>query len=319
MPGQGAQYPGMGTGLYRRLEPFRTALDEVFDALGPAGTALREDWLSAAPRIPSDDARSSQPLLFALDYALGRVLLELGLQPVYALGHSVGELSAAALAGVFDLRDALAILQQRVAAVGSAPAGGMVAVAATRSEIEPRLIPGVDVAAVNAPRQVVLAGPREPLQAMVQALREDGFTCAPVPSQAPFHSTALRPLADAALPLLKSIPVHPAQLSIFSGYTTQPLGPEQTEDPSYWAAQPVDPVLFWPALSNLSEHEPDVLIECGPGTSLITHARRLPAVRNGRCAVVSLLGPPRNGPGAEFDHFSAAITALVPGQDYIGG
>lgn len=310
LPGQGAQYQGMGTGMYADLPAFAAIIDEVFQVMGAAGDELRSDWLTADPRLPINDVRRSQPLLFAIDYALGRLLMDLGLRPAVLLGHSIGELAAAALTGVFDLDSAVRIVQDRVGRLARAPAGGMVAVAASRAEISQYLRPDVDIGAINAPRQTVIAGAKEPLRTMVDALREAGITCAPVFSLTPFHSAVLQPVVDAARPLLASLPAHPPKITVVSGYTARRLTEAEAVDPLYWARQPVDPVLFWPALQELLSGGPHLLIECGPGQGLITLARRHPDVRAGRSAVLPLIGSSASNPDSEAERFAVATARL---------
>ncbi|MEW2353448.1 acyltransferase domain-containing protein [Spirillospora sp. NPDC029432] len=310
MPGQGAQYPGMGTGLYRDLPAFAAAIDDVFRFMGAAGDELRSEWLAPRPRLPIDHVRRSQPLLFAIDYALGRLLTDLGLRPVALLGHSIGEMAAATLSGIFDLESAVRIVHDRIGRLAGAPAGGMAAVAASRTEIAPYLRPGVDVGAVNAPRQTVIAGAAEPLRTTLDALREGGFTWAPVQSLTPFHSAVLQPLVDASRPLLDGMPARAPKIAMVSGYTAGRLTDAEAVDPEYWARHPVAPVLFWPALQALVADGPRLLIECGPGQGLTTLARRLPEVRSGRCEVLSLTGPPAAGPDGEAERFAAAAARL---------
>jgi [acyl-carrier-protein] S-malonyltransferase len=280
--------------------------------MGVAGDELRSDWLAADPRLPINHVRRSQPLLFAVDYALGRLLMDLGLRPAVLLGHSVGELAAATLAGVFDLHGAVRILQDRVGRLAGAPAGGMVAVAASRAEVTPYLRLGVDIGAINAPRQTVIAGAEEPLRTTVDALREAGFTCAPVSSLTPFHSAVLQPVVDAARPLLARVPAHPPKIAVVSGYTARRLTDAEAVDPLYWARQPVDPVLFWPALQTLLAGGPHLLIECGPGQGLATLARRHPDVRAGRSEVLPLVGSSAAHPESEAENFAAAVVRLGP-------
>nr|ARD70904.1 acyltransferase [Micromonospora echinospora] len=310
MPGQGSQYQGMGTGLYRDVSAFAAIIDEVFELMGRAGEQLRSDWLAASPQLPVDHASRSQPLLFAIDYALGRLLLDRGLRPAVLLGHSVGEMAAATLAGIFDLPGATRIVGQRVGQFTLVPPGGMAAVAASRAEVEPYLRPGVDVGAVNTPRQTVIAGADEPLRTTVDALRQAGYTCAPVPSTVPFHSEWLRPAVAPACSLLASLPANPPRIPVVSGYTAGYLTEAEVKDPRYWAEHPVNPVLFWPALARLAEAGPHLLVECGPGTSLTTFARRHPDVRSGRCEVLSLIGPAASGPAREAEHLAAAAARL---------
>jgi len=310
LPGQGAQYRGMGTGLYRDLPAFAAILDEVFQIMGKTGDELRSDWLAADPGLPVDDVRRSQPLLFAIDYALGRLLIRMGLRPAVLLGHSIGEMAAATLAGVFGLDDAIRVVQDRVSRLAVGPVGGMVAVAASRAEVAPYLLPGVDIGAINAPRQTVIAGTCEPLRATTNALQEAGFTWAPVSSLTPFHSAALRPVGDMTSRLLATVPLRPPEIPLISGYTARRLTGAEALDPLYWARQVVDPVLFWPALQVLLAAGPHLLVECGPGQGLITLARRHPDVRACRCEVLSLIGFPGTGADDEAGRFALAAEKL---------
>lgn len=306
LPGQGAQYPGMGTGLYAAVPAFAAAIDEVFKIMGTAGDELRSDWLAIDPGLPIDDVRRSQPLLFAIDYALGRLLIDGGLRPAVLLGHSIGELAAATLAGVFDLHSAVRVVLDRVGRLAVAPAGGMAAVAASRAEITPYLRPGVDVGAINAPRQTVIAGADEPLRTVLDALSEAGVTWARVSSLTPFHSTLLQPVVDTAHPLLAGLCMRPPKIPLISGYTAARLTDAGAADPLYWARHPVDPVLFWPALQTLLAGGPHLLIECGPGRGLTTLARRHPDVRSGRSEVLSLIG----SSAPEADCLATAVAKL---------
>jgi len=310
MPGQGAQYRAMGTGLYRDLPAFAAAIDEVFQLMGTEGDELRSDWLADEPALPMDDVRRSQPLLFAIDYALGSLLISMGLRPAVLLGHSIGELAAAVVARVFDLGGAVRVLRHRVDQLAEAPSGGMVAVAASRAELAPHLRPGVDIGAINAPRQTVIAGADGPLRITCDALGEAGFTWARVCSLTPFHSAVLQPTVDAARGLLATVPMRPPEIGLVSGYTSRRLTDAEAVDPLYWASHPVAPVLFWPALSALLAEGPRLLVECGPSQGLTTLARRHRDVRTGRSLVLSLIGSPETGPDAEAAHFTAAAARL---------
>jgi [acyl-carrier-protein] S-malonyltransferase len=310
MPGQGAQYDGMGTGLYRDCPAFAAIVDEVFGLMGREGDELRAGWLAVCPALPADHASRSQPLLFAVDYALGRLLMNLGLRPAALLGHSIGEVAAATLAGVFSLDGAVGLLRFRSAQLAEAPAGGMVAVAASREEVTAHLGPGVDIAAVNAPRQTIIAGPGEPLRGTCAALADAGFSWARVSSHTPFHSALLEPMVGPGYRVLARTPMTPPAIPLVSGYTGKLLRGAEATSPWYWARHPVEPVLFWPAVGRLLATGVSVLAECGPGDGLITLARRHPDVRARRCEVLSLLGTRTSGPGTEAEQLAAATAGL---------
>ncbi|HEX4721094.1 MAG TPA: acyltransferase domain-containing protein [Pseudonocardiaceae bacterium] len=289
-PGQGAQHVRMAAGLYELEPAFAAIMDECL-ACFDDGAALRADWLSARPRVDIDDARRAQPLLLAVDYALGRLVLDWGIRPVALLGHSVGETAAAVLADVLPFAAAAELTSRRVRRARDTPPGGMLAVAATPAELA-ELLAGTEVAigAVNAPRQVVLAGLDEPLNAVERLLRAKGYTARRLPSHTAFHSPAVRSVADVAD--LADIPLRPARLPLFSAYTGGRLADADAVDPAFWATHPVAPVLFWPVLDRLLSAQPTFVIQAGPGQHLATIARRHPTVVRTGTACGLLPGAP---------------------------
>lgn len=306
-PGQGAQRRGMAVDLYRWHGPFRVAIDAVFELWGGEGEAIREDWLSHDPVLDIDDFRRSQPLLFAIDFALAKVVCEAGLEPVAVLGHSVGEIAAAVIAGVFTLSDAAAMLMERLARLADAPAGGMLAVAASPAEIEPLLDDGVSLAAVNGAKQIMLAGLDEPLERARQRLAEAGFVTQRVRATIPFHSPVLAPLAAQSLPALRSVTLSPPALPMYSGYTGALLGREATE-PGFWAAQLASTVFFAKALDAVARSGPHVFVEAGPW-QLTALARRHPAITRAGGQALALL-PRRRRAFGDAEHFIAALDEI---------
>lgn len=310
LPGQGSQHAGMAVGLYPADAVFTTAMDEVFTAMGEEGNRLRADWLSTSPAVELDHATRSQPLLFAIDYALGRVVSSWGLSPEMLLGHSIGELAGATLAGVFSVPDAVRLLLDRIHRLADGPPGGMLAVAARPEDLTRILDDDVVVGAINAPRQIVLAGPEPALTSVEKYLVEQDFTCRRVPSLSPFHSPVLAPAMIGSAEMIATLPVYPPRITIYSCYTATRLRPENVADPFYWARQPIARVHFWHALDAILTDRDVVLVEAGPGQGLSQLARRHPAVRSGRSSVVSLL-PARPGSGkSDRSELSAAAETL---------
>lgn len=295
LPGQGSQHHRMAAGLYPDDPVFTAAIEEVFAAMGKHGDALRADWLADRPEVPLDDVTRSQPLLFAVDYALAQLVLSWGVRPVALLGHSVGEMVAAVLSNIFSLADASALMLDRVARLATAPPGGMLAVAATPVQVEDLLSDGVVVGAVNAPMHTVLAGPDGPLAVVAERLVAEGFAYRRIPSHSAFHSPAVRPSLIGAEAAVAAVPRQSPTITVYSGYTAEPLGAAQAFDPAFWARQPADPVLFWPALDNLLSGDGVILLETGPGQGLANIARRHRTVRSGRSSVMALL-PAKPGP-----------------------
>jgi [acyl-carrier-protein] S-malonyltransferase len=305
LPGQGAQQARMSAGLYHGCPVFTAAVDEVLAHFGSEGTQLRTEWLAGAAIEP---AHRAQPLLFAINYALGQMVLSWGVRPAALLGHSVGEISAGALSGIFRVSDAAELLADRMASSAAAPPGGMLAVAASADQVTPFLSAGVAVGAVNAPRQTVLAGLDGPLDAAQQRLSEAGFISRRLSCNVAYHSPAAADIATGALPLLRSLPLRPPRLPLFSGYTAGWLSDKTAVNPGFWARHAVDPVLFWPALDALLRQADLLLVDVSPGQALAAAARRHPAVAAGRSAVTGLL-PLR--PGSGHADRRAALTAAA--------
>lgn len=307
-PGQGSQHDGMAAGLYRREPVFTAAVDAVLHHMGDEGRRIRADWLDPArAAIGIDDVRRAQPLLFAIDYALGRLILSWGIRPTALLGHSAGELVAATFAGVVSLRDAVSMVRARVREAVKIPAGGMLAVAASEEQLLPYLTDDVGIAAVNANQQVMLAGSKAPLDAVAQRLKADRFTVVPVPATSPFHSPAMAPASDAVEIAYRAIPLREPKLPLYSGYTGALMSPEEARSPRFWARQITDTVYFRSALDELLKTDDVLLIEVGPRQTLTAFARRHRSVRLGAGAVTPLL-PARRGT-LEADRQSVLTTA----------
>jgi acyl transferase domain-containing protein len=297
LPGQGAQHVRMAAGLYGAEPYFTEAMDRVFELFGAGAWAgLRRDWLAQEPEIPIDDVRRSQPLLFAVNYAMGRQLLATGVRPAAILGHSVGELAGAVLAGILSVEDAVAVMRERVERSVAVPPGGMVAVSLAERDLRPLLggHPEIVVAALNAPRQTVLAGPAAPLAAFADELTLRGVVFRDVPSRTPFHSPVMAPVA-ARPSVLDGIDLRPPSTPVWSAFTGGPLTAAQACDPLLWLRHPVAVVRFWPTLNALLNSGTYLVVEAGPGRGLALAARRHRSVVRGGSAVVALL-PARPGP-----------------------
>ncbi|WP_211265298.1 SchA/CurD-like domain-containing protein [Actinacidiphila oryziradicis] len=299
LDGHGAQHVRMGAQLYGVEPVFTDWMDDMFGLLGAEGDALRADWLAEQPVVPLDAAERGQPLLFALGHALGRTVLSWGVRPTALLGHSVGELAAAALSGVFGLPDAASLMTARTASYRDAAPGGLLAVAASLEQVAEFLGDGVCVGVVNGPNQTMLAGSESALEIAARRLREAGYTALRARIPLPFHSPVLAPLAAVSEAVLARIQLRPPRIDVFSTITARRLRPEEAVDPAFWASQVCRPVLFGPALDELLAEQDVLLVEAGPARALANLARRHPAVVAGRSAVTAML-PPRLGvPGAD--------------------
>lgn len=320
LPGQGAQRGRMAAGLYGADAAFTEAMDAFFTLLGVRGERLRTAWLRPRSCGALDSAATAQPLLFAVGHALGSALTaRLPTAPALLLGHSVGELAAACLAGVFTPHGAARVLVARDTALRGAPAGGMTVVAAPARAVEPYLAPGVAVGAVNGPRQTVLCGPRAPLARTEGQLRAQGFTLRALRCDLGFHSPSLaaagRALAAGLRAERAEADWRAPRLPLYSTRTARVVDADQARSPEFWSGQLAAPVLYWPALEALLAEQTApgrelLLLDASPDRSLSAPARRHPAVRSGATRVLGLL--PARGAGTDEDLrvFTSAVDAV---------
>ncbi|NUS80414.1 MAG: acyltransferase domain-containing protein, partial [Streptomyces sp.] len=253
LPGQGSQRERMAAGLYGAHRQFTATMDGFFGALtaqGGQGDLLARHWLRPAPHPDLDDARIAQPLLLGVGYALGRAVAATVGPPGLLLGHSAGELAAAVLAGVFRTADLGRLAAARARVVGDDGRGGMLAVAAAEDELPAGLGP-VTVAAVNGPRQTVLAGPSDALERARATLTAAGRTVLPLRSGHAFHSPSASATARRFTQEVAALRPAPARATLVSCRTARPLRDSEAVDPAFWGDQIALPVRYWPALTSL--------------------------------------------------------------------
>ena len=197
--GQGSQYPGMSRALHETSAVYRGALSDVDDAMAPhLGRSIRDVLFEADGAMHRTEF--AQPAIFALEYAVARVLAAVGVTPAWLVGHSVGEFAAAALAGVFDLADACALIVARGRLTQAlAPGGAMLAVRLDGADVADLISgePLVGLAAVNGPRDAVLSGDASALDRVRSDLVDRGVATTPLAVSHAFHSPLMQPAAAA--------------------------------------------------------------------------------------------------------------------------
>ncbi|GAB2626321.1 hypothetical protein GCM10027168_67590 [Streptomyces capparidis] len=262
--GQGSQWPGMAVDLYDAEPVVRQALDEC-DALvrEHAGWSLLDALRDPDPeRLKATDV--AQPAVFAVQVALSRLWRSWGVVPDKVIGHSMGEVAAACVAGALTLPDAVRLIVARGRLMARAGGTGrMVNVEASADEVRAVLDarhPEVCVATVNGPRSVVVAGPPEAVERAVAELKAGGAHTVPLPVDYAFHSPLMRPYGDELETLLADLsPAEPAVplLSTAAPGETPPL------DAAYWGRNVREPVLFWPVVDELLAAGDAVFVEIG--------------------------------------------------------
>ncbi len=300
-PGQGAQYPGMGAGLYRDEPVFREELDRCAEILRPhLGLDLRQVLVPATDGdtgrgTTSDGARLqrtelAQPALFAVSYALARLWMARGVRPEALAGHSIGEYAAACLAGVFSLEDGLALVAARGRLMQACPPGSMLAVALREGDLVPRLPAEVSLAAVNAPALCVVSGPARAVAELQRNLAADGVGVRPLHTSHAFHSAAMEAALEPFTAELRRVRLAAPRLPVLSNRTGGWLTAAEATDPDYWAAQLREPVRWKENVEHLLDG-PRVVLEVGPGRSLATLVRQHPEAGSGTTVLTSLRHP----------------------------
>ncbi|HSG39668.1 MAG TPA: type I polyketide synthase, partial [Thermoanaerobaculia bacterium] len=294
--GQGAQYVGMGRGLYETEATFREQVDLCCETLRPhLGLDLREllfaadDDAEAAGKL--GQTRFTQPALFVVEYALARLWMEWGVAPKAMLGHSIGEYVAACLAGVFSLEDALALVAERGRLMQSLPSGSMLAVPLREEEVTPLLGSQLSLAAVNASDRCVVAGPHEAVEALRAELAARGVGARPLHTSHAFHSAMMEPILAPFVQRFAGIELHAPRIPYLSNVTGTWITEAEATDPGYWARHLREGVRFADGIRELCKDPGLVLLEVGPGQTLATLARQHPERGVGRVVLSSLRHP----------------------------
>ncbi len=295
--GLGTHYVNMGSELYQLEPTFREHLDRCCSLFQPllglnlkeviyptssakqeatqekSGIDLRQmlgrDPQSADPAAQKlNQTYLTQPALFAIEYALAQLWISWGIRPVAMIGYSIGEYTAATIAGVLSLEDAITLVAKRAQMIQELPGGAMLAVPLTEEEVQPFLNENLSLSAVNGSSQCVLAGTTQAVEELGRELSGKGLACRQLQTSHAFHSYMMEAIAESFTALVQTISLKPPQIPYLSNVTGTWITTEQATNPSYWTQHLCQPVLFADGINQLwTKHSP-ILLEVGPGQTL---------------------------------------------------
>ncbi|MGH3921621.1 MAG: type I polyketide synthase, partial [Pseudonocardiaceae bacterium] len=267
--GDGAHYDQMGLDLYRGEPVYRAVIDRSAEILQPVlGYDLRSVLYTN-----QDKSCAAYPAVVATEYALATLLLSRGVRPAGLLGHSLGEYTAACLAGVFSLEDVLPLVAERERLIASV--GGLtLSMQLGAQQCTARYLSGrLSLAGINAPTSCVVSGPADEIAQLEQRLAADGVPHQRLRTPGAVHSALLDPVLDELAAILGKIGLREPRLPFVSSLTGTWITKEQATDPAYWVRQNRMPVQFAEGLTQLHATIQPVLLEVGPSHGLATLAQ----------------------------------------------
>jgi len=265
-------YPYLGAKLCDLLYPSREKRQDRTEDADPSPAAQRLNRRLNRTGIV-------QPVTFAVEYALARLLMSWGIRPRAMVGHSLGEYVAACLSGVLSLSDALKLVAGRARLIQESEQGRMMAVSLSAEDIRPFLGENISLAVHNGRTSCVVAGPDEAVAELGTQLDQQGVVNRELSTTRAFHSKMMEPLADSLTRLVRTVTLNPPAIPYMSNVTGDWITPGEACDPDYWARHLCGTVQFLRSLDLLLGDDQQVLLEVGPGKALGAFVKQHPACR----------------------------------------
>ncbi|ORA16970.1 polyketide synthase [Mycobacterium angelicum] len=267
-PGQGSQFLGMGMGLHSGYPVFAEAFNTVVAELDQHLLRPLREVMWGNDENLLNTTEFAQPALFAVEVALYRLLESWGVRPDFVMGHSVGEISAAHVAGVLSLENAAVLVAARGRFMQALPAGGvMVAVQATEDEVRPLLTDAVGIAAINGPSSVVISGAEAAVLGIAEQLRADGRRVHQLAVSHAFHSPLMEPMIDEFGTVASGLTVRQPGIPVISNVTGQLAG-DDFASLAYWKRHVLEAVRFADSVRFAQSAGATRFLEVGPGSGL---------------------------------------------------
>jgi acyl transferase domain-containing protein/acyl-CoA synthetase (AMP-forming)/AMP-acid ligase II/NADPH:quinone reductase-like Zn-dependent oxidoreductase/acyl carrier protein/nucleoside-diphosphate-sugar epimerase len=274
--GQGAQYLGMGRGLYETQPSYRAVIDELATYLDP----LLERPLRSVlfdPGTPLTETALAQPALFAVELALASLWREWGVVPEVVLGHSVGEIAAACFAGLLSMADAAELVAARGRLMQALPRdGAMFAIAADEQAVRTAMARHGDalaIAAINTSKQIVISGDETAALELAREMSDAGIEVRRLDVSHAFHSPKMRPMLTEFSAVAETLRFEQPWVPLISALDRN-LDAAALRRPQYWVSHVLGTVRFSDALDAVAARGIDTLIEIGPRPTLLALAAK---------------------------------------------
>jgi acyl transferase domain-containing protein len=315
--GQGSQYAGMTSDLYDHEPVFRDVVNACARQFLPhLGFDLRSVlYPDSGAKVDANERLTqtsvTQPALFTVELALARLWEDLGVTPDALIGHSIGELVAAHVAEVFSLDDACRLVAERGRLMQEMPEGSMLAVPAPEDEVRPLLDAQCSVAAVNTPSSCVVSGPDSAIDRLAETLQDHGRSTTRLRTSHAFHSPMMQAMVEPFRRSVESAQRQAPTTPLVSCVSGNWMSETEATDPAYWARHVRQAVRYADGMATLLKSDNRVLLECGPGRTLTTLAKRHPGWTGDHVAVSST----RRSPDTALNDGSSGHDSSIPEDD----
>ena len=269
-PGQGTQYSKMCLALYESDLVFAEEVDKCCLIASKTSEIDLKHSLFSAEQQEIDRTEIAQPLLFITEYALAQVWISRGFKPDAMIGHSLGEITAACLAGVFSLSDAIHLVCERGRMMQSLPEGGMLAVKISEADAQAHLSSDLSLAGINGDCQCVFSGSKKAIDELVSKFPD----AQRLNTSHAFHSQMQLSMVDEFSAMLGSLSLSSPNLAWVSNMTGDWVTIEQAQSTQYWLDHILNPVRFSDGVACLQSAGYRIFLECGPGNVLTNLVRR---------------------------------------------
>ncbi len=272
-PGQGAQRPAWGQELRGSSEFDHWLTRGIEGVRDRSGIDLEGLLFPSAPDTDSAidvlrNTAAAQPALFVLQFAMAQFWMSQGVTPTALLGHSVGQITAAAIAEVVNFEEALTWIVERGRVMQEAPSGTMVAVPLPPQELKRRLPDDLGIAVINAPSLCAVGGPEGSMQAFSEQLRDEGIRVIHLAVSHAFHTAAMEPILNAMENVVQAFHLKSPRIPLLSNETGTWMSDEEAIDARTWVRHVRQPVRFSDNVAALTEEASRVSLELGPGDTL---------------------------------------------------